>query len=151
MRGFRSNFQICPADKVAVIVLVNSDDADPWLYADKTLEWVGTAIAGANRPAPPVADPAWQRYVGRYRNAWGDVQIIVRGGELVAIGPATPDPLLAPSTLKPVGEHTFRVETHDGYGVPAELVVFETDPAGRVTRARFGENYTERIETWADR
>ena len=62
------------------------------------------------------------------------------------IGPATPDPTLVTSTLKPVGEHTFRVETTDGYGVPAELVVFETDAAGRVTRARFGENYTERID-----
>lgn len=60
----------------------------------------------------------------------------------------TPDPLLAPSTLKPVAEHTFRAETTDGYGIPGELVVFEVDPAGRVRRARFGENYTERIETW---
>ena len=45
MRGFRSNLQICPADKIAVIALVNSDDADVWLYADKALEWVGSAIA----------------------------------------------------------------------------------------------------------
>jgi hypothetical protein len=27
----------------------------------------------------------------------------------------------------------------------------ETDPAGRVTPARFGENYSEWIETWEDR
>jgi D-alanyl-D-alanine carboxypeptidase len=151
VRGFRSNLQICPADKVAIVAFVNSDDADSWLYVDRALEWVGGAIAGVTKPAPPTADPAWQRYAGRYRNAWGDVQIIVRGGELVVIGPATPDPLLAPSTLKLVGEHTFRVETTDGYGIPGELVVFETDPTGRVRRARFGENYTERIETWEDR
>jgi CubicO group peptidase (beta-lactamase class C family) len=151
VRGFRSNLQICPADKVAIVALVNSDDADSWLYVDRALEWVGGAIAGVTKPAPPTADPAWQRYVGRYRNAWGDVQIIVRGGNLIVIGPATPDPLLAPSTLTPVGEHTFRVETTDGYGIPGELVVFETDPTGRVRRARFGENYTERIETWEDR
>lgn len=151
VRGFRSNLQICPADKVAIVAFVNSDDADSWLYVDRALEWVGGAIAGVTKPAPPTADPAWQRYVGRYRNAWGDVQIIVRGGNLIVIGPATPDPLLAPSTLTPVGEHTFQVETTDGYGIPGELVVFETDPTGRVRRARFGENYTERIETWEDR
>lgn len=29
--------------------------------------------------------------------------------------------------------------------------LFETDPAGRVRRARYGETYTERIETWEDR
>ncbi len=112
---------------------------------------MGAAIASATKPAPPTADPAWQRYVGRYRNAWGDVQILVRGDELTVIGPAAPDPLLAPSTLTPVGEHTFRVETKDGYGIPGELAVFEVDPAGRVTRVRFGENFTDRIESWEDR
>ncbi len=43
------------------------------------------------------------------------------------------------------------METTDGYGVPGELVVFELDAAGRVKRARFGENSSERIETWEDR
>jgi len=151
VRGFRSNLQICPADKLAVIAFVNSDDADIWPYVDNALEWVGGAIARVTRPAPPTADPTWQRYVGRYRNAWFDLQIIVRGGELVVIGPATPDPLLATSTLKPIAEHTFRVETTDGYGIPGEMVTFEVDPAGRVKRARFGENSSERIETWEDR
>jgi hypothetical protein len=89
--------------------------------------------------------------VGRYRNAWRDFQIIIRGGQLVAIAPDQPDPLLASSMLTPVADHTFRVETADGYGVPGELVVFELDPAGRVKRVRFGENPSERIETWEDR
>ena len=66
------------------------------------------------------------------------------------IGPAAPDPLLAPATLQPVGEHTFRVESKDGYGIPGELAAFEVDATGRVVRVRFGENYTERIETWED-
>jgi hypothetical protein len=151
VRGFRSELRICPADKIAVIALLNGDETDgARIYVDKAFEWVGAAIASATKPTPPTADPAWQRYVGRYRNAWGDVQILVRGGELTAIGPATPDPLLAPATLTPVGELTFRVETPDGYGIPGELVVFEVDAAGRVTRAKFGQNYTERVESWED-
>jgi hypothetical protein len=40
---------------------------------------------------------------------------------------------------------TIAVAGLDRKGVP------ETDPAGRVKRARFGENYSERIETWEDR
>ena len=150
VRGFRSELRICPTDKVAVVVFVNADDGDVWQYVDKAFEWVGGAIANMTKPAPPTADPAWQRYVGRYRSAWGDVQILVRGGELTVIHPAGPEPLLVSSTLKPVAEHTFRVETTDGYGIPAEPVVFEVDAAGRVTRAKFGENYTQRIETWED-
>jgi len=148
LRGFRSNLQICPADRIAVVAFVNSDDADVWLFADKALELVGSAIADATKPAPATADPVWQRYVGRYRNAWRDFQIILRDGKLVAIAPDVPDPLHAPSTLTPVAEHTFRVETADGYGVPGELVVFELDADGRVKRARFGENPSERVETW---
>lgn len=151
VRGFRSELRICPTSKVAASVFLNADDGEAWPYLDKVFEWVGGAIAGATKPPLPTADPAWQRYVGRYRSAWYDVQILVRGGELTVIGPATPDPLLAPSTLTPVAEHTFRAETKDGYGIPGELVVFEVDASGRVTRARFGQNYTERIESWEDR
>ncbi len=150
VRGFRSELRICPADKTAVIAFVNADDGEAWQYVDRAFEWVGGAIAKLTQPAPPTADPVWARYVGRYRNAWGDVQILVRGGELTAIGPNLPEPLLAPATLKPVAEHTFRVETKDGYGIPGELVVFETDASGRVIRAKFGQNYTERIERWED-
>jgi hypothetical protein len=94
----------------------SGDDGEAWALVDNALDWVGSAMVSATKPGPPTADPSWQRYVGRYRNVGGDVQIIVRGGELTVIGPAAPDPLLTPSTLKPVGEHTFRVETKDGYG-----------------------------------
>ena len=59
MRGFRSNLQICPADKIAVGAFVNSDDGDSWLYVDRALEWVGVAIASVTRSAPLTADPAW--------------------------------------------------------------------------------------------
>lgn len=149
--GFRSELRICPADKLAVIVLINASDGETAVYADRALELVGSAVAEATKPATPVADPAWQRYAGRYRNAWGDVQIVVRGGALTVIGPTAPNPLLSTVTLAPVSEHTFRVETTDGYGVPGELAVFELDAGGRVRRVRFGENWTERIDTWEDR
>ncbi len=149
--GFRTELRICPADKLAAIVLINADDGETWPYVDKALDWVGSAIGSGIRTTPAVADPSWQRYVGRYRNRWGDLQIIVRGGRLTVIGPVAPDPLLTHSMLTPIGEHTFRVETTDGYGIAGERVVFQVDVAGRVTRVKFGENYIERIETWEDR
>jgi CubicO group peptidase (beta-lactamase class C family) len=148
VRGFRTELRICPADKVAVIIFINADDGETWPYMDKAFDWVGGAITTVLKPAAPTADPGWQRYVGRYRNVWGDLQVLVRGGELIVIGPAGPDPLLIYSTPKPVGERTFRVETKDGYGIPGELAAFELDAAGRVTRVRMGENYADRIESW---
>jgi hypothetical protein len=72
-----------------------------------------------------------ERYVGRYRSAWADAQVLVMGGRLTMIFPNLPDPLWAPATLAPVSEHTFRVETKDGYGSHGERVVFELDAAGR--------------------
>src|SRR5947208_16570051 len=101
LRGFRSELRICPAEKTAVIVFINADDGETWMYMDKAFEWVGGAISGVTKQITPPADPAWSRYVGRYRNAWGDVQILVRGGELIAIGRGGPDPLLITSTHKP--------------------------------------------------
>src|SRR5262249_59607108 len=95
---------------------------------------VPPAASRAMPPPPAVADPEWQRYVGRYRNAWADAQVLVMGGKLTIIFPNLPDPLWAPATLVPVGEHTFRIETKDGYGSHGEHVVVELDAGRKVTR-----------------
>ncbi|HEY7650734.1 MAG TPA: hypothetical protein VID04_17190 [Methylomirabilota bacterium] len=60
----------------------------------------------------------------------------MRDGGLIVIGPAGPDPLMIYSTLKPVGEHTFRVETKDGMGSRASW---------------WSSRSTRRIESWEDR
>jgi hypothetical protein len=86
--------------------------------------------------------------VGRYRNAWGDVQVLVVDGRMTMIAPALPDPQETRAELVPVAEHTFRVETDNGYGIPGELVVFELDDAGRVARVKLGENYAEPVARW---
>jgi hypothetical protein len=111
--GFRTELRIRPADRLAAIVFINAGDGETWPYADKALDWVGSAIAGVTQPSSRTPDPGWQRYVGCYRNYWGDLQVI--------------------------GEHTFRVETKDGYGLPGELAVFDVDASGRPTRVRLGE------------
>jgi hypothetical protein len=56
--------------------------------------------------------------------------------------------MLAPATLHPVAEHTFRLETKDGFGAHGEPVVFELDDAGRVSRLKIGENYTFPVSEW---
>ena len=148
VRGYRTDFRMRLEDRVAVIAFTNSDDADPAKYVEKAFEWVAPAIVKATAPPPAVADPAWQRYVGRYRNPFADIQVLVRDGQLTMLIPALPDPLLASSRLVPVREHTFRVDTKNGYGIPGELVVFEHDATGHVMRMRTGETWADRIETW---
>ena len=50
--------------------------------------------------------------------------------------------------LVPVAEHTFCVETKDGFSSKGELVVFELDDAGQVLRVKLGENYTYPLAEW---
>ena len=148
LRGYRSDVRFSPAERVAVIVLINADDGEARWVIDKAFEWVAPAIARATAPPPPVPDAAWQRYVGRYRNPWGDAQVLVVGGRLTIIGPNLPDPMWAPGTLVPIGEHTFRLETKDGYGSHGERVVFEMDAAGKVARLTIGYNHILPVSEW---
>src|SRR5262249_24902692 len=41
LRGYRSDFRFSPAERVAVIVLINADDGEPQLVVNKAFEWVG--------------------------------------------------------------------------------------------------------------
>lgn len=148
--GYRTLLRICPADKIAVIVLTNADDGEPLMYVEKAFQWVAPAILKAVTPEPKAAqaNPAWQQYVGKYRNAWGDMQVLVLDGELVMIGPSLPDPTLAVNKLVPVAEHAFRIETKDGFSAKGELVTFEMDDEGQVWRVKVGENYTRPQAEW---
>ena len=149
LRGYRTQLQLCPADRIGVIVMINAEDGEPLLIASHAFEWVAPAIVKA--VAPPAKDglpPGWERYVGKYRSPGADNQVLVLGGGLVLVDPSVPNPTLAVTRLRPVAEHTFRMEMTDGYANNGELVVFELDTTGRVTRVKIGENYTEPIADW---
>ncbi|MCL4262568.1 MAG: beta-lactamase family protein [Anaerolineae bacterium] len=150
--GYRTQLRLCPAEGTAVVVLTNADDGDPLAYAEKLFAWVVPPLLAAIRPSPTPAqpDPAWQRYVGKYRDAWGDMQILLHKGALTAVDPSQPDPLLATIQFVPVGEHTFRMETENSFLAPGELAIFEVEAEGdgRVTRVRLGNTFMERVEGW---
>lgn len=150
VRGYRTELAICPADKIAVIVFTNADDGNPILFADKTYQWVAPAVLKAAKPEPktPEADATWGQYVGKYRSAWGDMQVLILNGELVALDPSQPDPTFSLSTLRPLLGHTFRVETKDGFADNGELVVFEMDEHGKVERVKIGDNYIHPVAAW---
>lgn len=147
--GYRTLVAMCPAEKTAVICLTNADDGLPLLYVEKAYQWVIPAILQAVNPyTPKTADPAWQHYVGKYRNVWGDMEILVWNGRLIAIDPSQPDPLIFPTTLTPIAEHIFLMETADGFGSHGELMVFEMNENGQVEQIKAGENYTYPIHQW---
>lgn len=150
LRGYRTELQFAPADKVGVVVLTNADDGFPLLYVDKVFQWIVPALLKAAAPKPKLgkAEAAWQAYVGRYRNPWGDSQVLIYNGELVLFAPAEPDPLAGMVKLKPVADHTFRMETKEHFGSHGELAVFEVDESGKVVHLTLGNTYTYPVAEW---
>lgn len=108
---------LCPTDETGAIVLSNEHDSDPLRYCDRAFQWVLPAVVARNAPGPRPAtpDPGWQRYVGRYRDAWSGTQVLIHNGELVIVDPSAHDPLETRATLTPVAEHTFRYESGSGF------------------------------------
>ena len=149
LRGYRTIIHLCPADRIGVVVLTNADDGNPLQFADKAFQWVAPAIVKAVTPPAPASPPAaWERYAGRYRSPWADVQVLVVEGRLAMIDPSLPDPMLAVTWLQPVSEHTFRGETKNGFGSHGEPVVFALAADGRVARLKIGENFLTSVADW---
>jgi D-alanyl-D-alanine carboxypeptidase len=148
--GYRTDLQCAPADKVGVVVLTNADDGMPLLYMEKAFQWLVPALLKAAAPESKVlkAKERWQTYVGRYRNPWNDSQVLIYQDELVLIHPMEADPMASMVKLKPVTEHTFRMETKDRFGSNGELAIFELDPAGKVERLILGNIYTYPVAEW---
>jgi CubicO group peptidase (beta-lactamase class C family) len=148
LRGYRTQVQLCPAERIGVIVLTNADDGEPVKYVDKAFDWVAPAILKAVTPAAAAAPAGWERYAGRYRNAWWDAQVMLVEGRLAMLDPSLAEPMPQVIWLNPVGEHTFRAETRNGFASNGEPVVFELDAGGRVVRIKVGDNYLTAIPRW---
>jgi len=148
--GHAAELRVLPAEKIAVIVLSNAEDTWPVLYAQRATASLVPAMAAASSGRPPAAelDPGLSRYLGRYRNAWGDSQVLLGVRGLRIIAPAMLDPTEGIDTLVPVAPHIFRIESTSGYGAPGELVTFELGPDGQATALKVGEHRRYRVAEW---
>lgn len=142
-QGYKTNISFIPELKIGIIVLTNADDGDPSSYIKQFFAVVAPELAKAIRPLakPMPPDPQWSRYVGKYRNAWSDIDVVVVGDALVLMDPQSPDLKHSYLKLVPVGINTFRL-TGDNPSAPiGELVVFELDSSGEVKRVKIGSDY----------
>jgi len=148
--GYRTQIMASPEEKLAVIVLTNADDGNPGYYLMQAFNVVAPAIKKVAAPPARIVqpDPEWNKYVGRYRNPWEDLQVLILNGELVLIDPTIDNPKDALLRLIPEGKHTFRITPAEkmNYGRDGELVFFEFGPTGKVTRMKMAENYIQRID-----
>jgi CubicO group peptidase (beta-lactamase class C family) len=140
-----SNLAVSPDEKVAVVVMTNSDDGVPSFFASRILTMLAPAIKKslpAPAPAAPPDTAAWKKYVGRYSDPDGGItDVMVFNGKLMMVGfnyPPEENPVGALTELTPEGDNTFRTTGENGNGEP---VVFEMGTDGRVKRVKATENY----------
>jgi len=141
--GYRTQIEFVPQDKVGVIVLTNSNEGEPLKYVDQAFKIAGPALVKAYGKPKPVSkpDPKWDKYVGAYTWRNEDAQVLVLEGQLCVITPSAENPWETRTRLEPAGEHTFRME---GGSSPGELLRFDIDAAGNVTRMHAGAFYRDR-------
>ena len=145
--GYRTQTQLSPGEKVGVVVFTNGGDGNPGRYLDKAFEWVAPALAAARaeKVKPAVWSSDWDIYLGTYRRRSGDTAVLRQENDLVILSPLSEDPSGSQGVLKPTDTpHVFRLES-DGYGAHGELVRFEVNDAGEVTRIFVGVNYSRRV------
>ncbi|HLA69580.1 MAG TPA: serine hydrolase domain-containing protein [Bacteroidota bacterium] len=141
--GFRSHFSFLPAEKIAVIVLTNSDDGDPGFFASHVMAIMLPPIQRATAKSVDVSipDPEWSAYVGSYQDAWWfETQVFILNGRLMMYDHSYPpeeNPRANLVELTPLGQRTFRMTGENGNG---ELVIFEMED-NAVVRVKVGENY----------
>jgi CubicO group peptidase (beta-lactamase class C family) len=152
LAGYQSVFSTSPAEKVAVIVLCNSDDSQPYLgmpdsIADRVWRWVVPEVikAGAAAVPAPTPDPAWERLTGLYRSQWADRRVLLHNGRLAMLNPNESDPVVTMVTLQPAGEGVFRTESKAPFGEDGDPVRFEEDEAGAIRRIWVGESWADRV------
>ncbi|MBI3825944.1 MAG: serine hydrolase [Candidatus Rokubacteria bacterium] len=148
--GHAADLRVLPAEKIAVIVLANAEDAWPLVYGQRATALLAPAIAAAmsGLPSTPAPDPSLSRYLGRYRNTWGDSQVLLGPAGLRIVAPFNVDPTEGMDLLTPVGPDVFRIVSSNGYGAPGELVTFELGPEGTATSFKIGEHRRYRVAEW---
>src|SRR5215472_300787 len=148
--GYRSQIEMLPSEKLAVIVLANGYDTDVLAYANEILATLGPVIAKvAEKPMPQaVSDPSWSKYVGIYSWKHADAEILILDGQLAMITPDAASPWESRVMLTPVTADTFK--QHGGPN-DGELLKFEVDATGKAVRFWSGTYYRMRKESTEER
>ncbi|MBD3171509.1 serine hydrolase [Candidatus Bathyarchaeota archaeon] len=141
--GYRTNLRINLEDKVAVIVFTNAGDGDPVKYSEKAFKWIAPGLTQKHQDKQEIE---FERYTGKFRNRWSDLQIMEYNGELIAIDPRSPEPLEDYTKMEHIEGDMFKMIS-SGYGNHNEYAIYEFEDE-KIKRLKTGENYTYPVEEW---
>ena len=124
-----------PAARLAVSVFTNAIDGPAQALTRGLVKLVDLAARVEAEPAPAPAGDL-DRFVGRFANLWGVVDVVRFGGQLLALDPGADDPTAAPTRLRVADDATLRVTETGGYGAPGETLRYAFGPDGGVRRVQ---------------
>lgn len=148
LQGFASHLVLTDDDKFGAIAFGNSNDADPEVITNAIIDWVAPKVL-ALQPKPVAPKTVGlEKYAGKYRTYSMLSEVLLVDGQLMIISPLDDDPFKNASRLVPVRDHTFEVETSNGYGLAGEYVSFDMDKNGKVKRMITGYNVSYPVDDW---
>ena len=137
--GQSSRTLIDPADQLVVVVLSNTSAPDGLAapIATQIISIIDFAQDRARR-GDATSNGSLDRYVGRFASIGGVVDVVAFGSSLVALWPEADSPVRIATELEVIEGDRLRVAKTGGYGSAGELVRYERDRDGTVTRLIVG-------------
>jgi CubicO group peptidase (beta-lactamase class C family) len=144
--GYRSGIQIIPKSKMAYTVMINANGTNPHKYA-KEMHAILNKVKDESKNGKTVnaTNKDMSDYTGHYSNQpWGSESYISSWeGKLVMLRLPSPSPAKSMTFLKHVEGDNFQKIRKDEE--PGEMIVFERDDTGKVTRYSQHGNYSTKI------
>jgi len=141
--GYCTDITIDPKDKIAVIVLANADDIDVYpdingSVSNKIFSIIVPEVRKEISKNKKSQKPAlsFNEYTGTYRNYWNDFRIINYQNNLVLLKPESKNPETMIVKLIPIEKNIFRAESDFTNRYEGEIVEFEEDKKGNITKMR---------------
>jgi len=136
-KGYLTQFRLFREQKVGIIILTNAMRSNSPQYVEQAAKLVLPPIIAATQKKP-VADPAWQQYVGAYSSDWGENEVVIRDGQLQVLSlDFINDP---PTILEPTSTpHVFTIKSS---GEGGETARFEFDATGKIVRLWTNNEYS---------
>jgi CubicO group peptidase (beta-lactamase class C family) len=126
LQGYISRTCVLPQQELAISVLTNAIDG----WADA---WVDGAIhilrAFAQSGAPKQKTGDWS---GRWWSLWGAYDLLPMGEKVIAVSPASLNPMLGASEIEITGRNTGRLASASAYGSHGEPVRCVRGKSGKI-------------------
>ena len=144
--GYRSGIQLNPKSKMAYAVMINANGTNPHKYAME-MHAILNKVKEESKNGKIIATSKkdMTEYTGYYSNQpWGSESYISSWeGKLVMLRLPSQSPAKSMIFLKHVEGDRFQKIRKDEE--PGEIIVFERDEAGKVTRYSQHGNYSNKI------